>query len=268
MRLLSPIGPIVWTRQTAPTSQIRRTPAQDSWLMNEPRDVASARASAPLHRRRYVIAFAAPIVAVGGVALAAGWVTISAGTTVGELLVAGGTLALAWFTYDLGRAARAEGDAVGSQVELERERREQEAQPWVVPAPGPSWTWKSGEGQYTTDAWRKLLPVKNVGPGAALNGAGALNWGSPSGVRAEMLPTSIGPGDREDLRVSWASAPQEDWRRVEGTLEYDDVIRRRWQTRFVIEERESVRCVQVEQVVDISKPWRAVAGPDATATRR
>lgn len=161
--------------------------------MNEPNDLASATESAPLHRRRYVIPCAVSIVAVAGVGLAAGWVTISAGTTVGELLVAGGTLALAWFTYDLGGAARAEGNAVGSQVELERERREQEAQPWVVPAPDPSWTWKSGEGQYAADAWKKLLPVKNVGPGAALNVAGALNWGPPSGLTVHILPTSIGP---------------------------------------------------------------------------
>jgi hypothetical protein len=135
---------------------------------------------------------------------------------------------------------------VGSQVELERERREQEAQPWVVPAPDPSWTWKNGEAQYAVDAWKKLLPVKNVGPGAALNVVGTLNWPPPSGVTVDILPTSIGPGDREDLRVNWASAPRAEWRRVEGTLEYDDVIHRRWQTRFVIEEKDSVRTVQVD----------------------
>jgi hypothetical protein len=204
------------------------------------------------------------IIAAIAIVVAAGWVTVSGTTTVGDLLVGGGTLALAWFTYGLGRAARAEGIAMGAQVELERERREQEAQPWVVPAPDPTWLWHDGEGRYAAGEWKKFLPVKNVGPGAALNVAGALNWGPPSGVTVDILPTSIGSGDREDLRVNWASTPRQEWTRVEGTLEYDDVIDRRWQTRFVIEDKDGVRTVQVTSVLDISKPWRNVAGPHAT----
>jgi hypothetical protein len=219
-----------------------------------------------MDRRHRPVGLGLAIIIAVVVVLAAGWVTITGSMTAGDLVVGVGTLALAGFTYRLGSAALVESGEVRAQVAIERERLDSEAQPWVVPAPDPGWTWHSGEGRYAGEEWRRLLPVKNVGPGAALNVKGTLNWPPPSGTVVDIMSTSIGAGEREDLRVNWAPSPKDDWRRVEGVLEYGDVNKRRWQTRFVIEERDGVRTVEVTEVLDISRPWRGVAGEQATAT--
>jgi hypothetical protein len=221
---------------------------------------------ASLMDRRRLLLLAGLVTVVVVVVLTAGWVTIASSMTAGDLLVGVGTLALAAFTYRLGSAALAESARVGDQVAIERERLDGEAQPWVVPAPDPSWSWRSGEGRYAGDDWKRLLPVKNVGPGAALNVKGSLNWPPPSGTVVDVMPTSLGPGEREDLRVNWVPSPKDDWSRVEGTLNYSDVNKRLWQTRFVIEQRNEVRTVEVSEILDVSKPWRGVAGEDATTT--
>jgi hypothetical protein len=89
--------------------------------------------------------------------------------TLGDLIVGLGTLALAGFTYWLGKSARAEGSQIAAQVQLERERMDSEAQLWVVPAPDPAWSWKEGVGRYGDGEWMRLFPVKNIGSGLALN---------------------------------------------------------------------------------------------------
>ena len=176
-------------------------------------------------------------------------ITLAGTMTLGDLIVGLGTLALAWSTYGLGKAARAEGSQVGAQVELERERLEREGQPWVVPAPDPDWSWRGGEGRYGGEMWKTLLPVRNIGPGAALNVKGLLHWGPPSGVHVDILPTSVGAGDRGDLRVHWAGPARTDWERVQGRLDYDDIHGGRWRTTFVIETQGEARIVQVTGVV-------------------
>ena len=230
-----------------------REPSHDVGRL--PRSTWSNAAAAPTlrgvrHHRASLIA-AAVLVIVVGVPIAAGSVTVSHTTTVGDLLVGLGTLALAWFTFGLGAAARSEGSQVAAQVKLERERLDTEAQPWVTPAPDPAWAWASGSSHYSNNAWMSMFPVKNIGAGAALNITGRLQWGPPSGLFVDMLPTSLGAGEEEDLRVDWkAPAPEDfEWRRVEGTLDYSDTIGRNWRTTFVIENRDNARYVQVRNVL-------------------
>jgi hypothetical protein len=186
-------------------------------------------------------------------------IRITGTMTLGDLIVGLGTLALAGFTYWLGKSARAEGSQVAAQVQLERERLDSESRPYVVPAPDPAWTWGEGNGQYAANWWRSLLPVKNVGPGAALNVKGELHWGPPSGVHVDLLPTSVGPGDREDLRVHWDGNARDEWQRVEGRIDYDDIQGGRWRTVFVIESRGQARSVQVTGTLQMPGTTRPVA---------
>src|ERR1700677_2381690 len=96
--------------------------------------------------------------------------------TLGDLIVGLGTLALAGFTYWLGRSAREEGAQVADQVKLERERLEREAQPWVVLAPDPDWAWGTGAGRYGGNVWMERFPVKNIDTGAELHVKRSLSW--------------------------------------------------------------------------------------------
>jgi hypothetical protein len=188
-------------------------------------------------------------------------IRITGTMTLGDLIVGLGTLALAGFTYWLGKSARAEGSQVAAQVEMQRERIDSEAQPWVVPAPDPAWSWKEGEGRYADGEWMRLFPVKNIGSGLALNVTGSLKWGPPSGVHVDMLPTSVGPREREDLRVHWDAPTRNEWQRVQGTLDYGDGVGRRWRTTFQILTRNGARYVQVEHVLHM--PGRTIPVADA-----
>jgi hypothetical protein len=178
--------------------------------------------------------------------------------TLGDLSVGLGTLALAAFTYWLGKSARAEGSQVAAQVQIERERLDSEAQPWVVPAPDPEWSWKEGEGRYADGEWMRLFPVKNIGSGLALNVKGSLKWGPPSGVHVDMLPTSVGPREREDLRVHWDAPSRNEWRHLKGTLDYGDSVGRRWRTTFKILTLNGARYVEVADVLEMPGSTRPV----------
>ena len=170
--------------------------------------------------------------------------------TLGDLIVGLGTLALAGFTYWLGRSARTEGSQVAQQVELETKRMDVETEPYVVPAPDADWTERGGQGRYSSELWRTLLPVKNVGPGGALNVLGELDFGPPSGVKVRIIPTSIGPGEAVDMRVHWASEPRprDEWKRVKGTLDYDEINGDGWRTTFLLDYDGEYRHITIESV--------------------
>lgn len=208
----------------------------------------------PVRRDRILVGCVVAIVV--GVCALADWPSVSSTATLGDLLVGFGTLALAWFTFGLGRAAQSEGLAVRAQVELEQARMDREREPYVVPAPDPGWSVSEGEGKpgHTSGEWLDL-PVKNVGPGAALNVRGILKW-APGvapyafpGVRADILPTSLGPGEREELRINWPGSGRVSWKRVEGTLDYEDVLGNSWRTQFVVAEEAGVRQIEVKFVL-------------------
>jgi hypothetical protein len=64
-----------------------------------------------------------------------------------------------------------------------------------------------------------------------------------------MLPTSVGPREREDLRVHWDAPSRNEWQRVQGTLDYGDSAGRRWRTTFEIVTLNQARYVEVAHVV-------------------
>jgi hypothetical protein len=172
-------------------------------------------------------------------------------------LVALGTLALAFGTVFLAlqarneaRAVKRESQQIAEQVTLQREQMESAQRPYVIPFADPDWSWKDGLGRYNQDRWKYLLPVKNAGPGAALNVQGALNFGPPSGVTAPIIRTNLAAGDKEDLRLhveaEWSQGV--DWKSVAGWLDYEDAQGGRWRTEFRIEQETSARYLNVKDV--------------------
>jgi len=168
--------------------------------------------------------------------------------TLGDLGVALGTLLLAFFTFNLGRAAT-------RQVALQRAKEEAKTRPYVVPAPSHEWAVRNGEGEYI-DSWRQRFPVKNTGQGTALNVQCMLDFRGRGGTTVRTVPTSLAGGDQEDLRVHW-DAPalgMEEWSSVGGRIDFEDVVGARWQTTFQLNTENEVRYVYVKDVVQITGP--------------
>lgn len=169
-----------------------------------------------------------------------------------EWIVAGAEISMACATVFLGLQARNEAREVGEQVKIERRQLEAEARPYVVPAPDSKWlgAWPP----YAGVEQRRLIPVKNTGPGTALNVDGALDFGSPTGLKVSIMRTSLAPNDREHLLVQWGGEPRriEDWVNVAGRLDYEDVNGGRWRTNFSIyaeNERLHIHVRDVEQTM-------------------
>jgi hypothetical protein len=158
-----------------------------------------------------------------------GWNALVA---IGTLALAGGTTLLAFQAKNEAQSVAREAKKVGEQaevqreqIELQREQMEAVTLPYVVPAPSFAWSNQRGEGPYAGGEWRRLLPIKNVGPGTALNVRGRLAFGPPSGVTVEFIPTSLAPGDTADLGAHWDAPmrPEEEWAGLTGVLEYEDI---------------------------------------------
>ena len=78
-----------------------------------------------------------------------------------------------------------------------------------------------------------MLPVRNGGPGVALNVRGTLYFPPPSGVSVQIVQTSIGPGKSADLRFNWGGGPTEEgWDRARGYLLYKDIAGVTWRTDY------------------------------------
>lgn len=179
--------------------------------------------------------------------------------TAGDLIVGAGTLALAIFTArlsasarDEGRAVKEQAQAVTQQVELQFGAEQAAIAPFVIPAPEPTWAWSEGAGIYADNGWRQLLPVKNAGPGAALNVHGALEFGPPSGLHVPIISTSLAGGDRENLRLHWEVPTAGDWSNVQGWIEYEDISGRPRRTEFKIRTDQTARYVEVDRVLQRS----------------
>ncbi len=178
-----------------------------------------------------------------------GWNALVA---IGTLALAGGTAFLAFQAKSEAHAVAREAKKVGEQVEVQREeiqlQREQMdavTLPYVVPTPPFAWSNQQGEGRYAGGEWRRLLPIKNVGPGTALNVRGRLSFGPPTGVTVEFIPTSLAPGDSIDLGAHWDAPmrPEAEWAGLTGVLEYEDVSGRPWRSSFRWMDRNGVRYV-------------------------
>jgi hypothetical protein len=76
-----------------------------------------------------------------------------------------------------------------------------------------------------------VLPVKNGGPGVALNVWATLEWPA-TGQNIRTVPTSLAPGDSDTLRIDWRNEPITDWDNVKGVIVYEDIAHVIWETSF------------------------------------
>jgi hypothetical protein len=150
-----------------------------------------------------------------------GWDALAA---IGTLILAIVTAGMAIATFRLARQAREEARAVKDnsgvvkeQVELQREQIEVAQTPLVVPAPQHGWTdgkTPYGEPARSAAPWADVLPVKNVGPGAALNVTGHIDFGPLFGDKpdkvVQLVPTSLASSESQDLCQWPSSSPH--WR--------------------------------------------------------
>ena len=152
-----------------------------------------------------------------------------------EWAVAAGTFALAIATVWLAKRAHDEAKQVGEQVALQREQIEASALPNVYPVARHDWAWKMDNSRYEGSNRTYLLPVKNGGPGLALNVTGqvcAREYEGMGAYQRSIIAGSIASGDEYDTRLSEGGVEQ--WIAGSfGYLRYDDVTGVSWETRFI-----------------------------------
>jgi hypothetical protein len=204
-----------------------------------------------------------PVLKSGGWAF--GWDALAA---IGTLILAIVTVGLAKATFRLASQARDEARAVKDnsgvvkeQVELQREQAEAAQRPLVVPAPPLGWsdgTTPYGDEMFGGPRWAKMLPVKNVGPGAALNVTGHIDFGptfsdTPDG-RVRIVSTSLAASEAQDLRLDWRETPNTDWSSAVGKLDYEDIAGGRWETFFDVDVETRRRYIRVKRTVLAMRP--------------
>jgi hypothetical protein len=152
------------------------------------------------------------------------------GVVIGTLALAAATVWLARRTNKAAEAAQAEAAQVAAQGAAA-------LRAYVYPESSAEWAW-SITG-YTSEIGgglgQRVLPLRNGGPGIALNVDGHVRRGT-EGERIELYAGSIAPGHLIDARPatqieggwgSWAGT----WR---GELRYGDLNNDRWITYFTI----------------------------------
>jgi hypothetical protein len=168
-------------------------------------------------------------------------------TAIGTIAAAAATLFLALVTLWLVVQTRAE-------LTIERHRIEAAQRPRVFPAPPTAWT--DGADEYA-GRWPQLLPVKNGGPGVALNVRLRLQWPPPSGIFVQSVTTNLAPGDFTDLRLDWGATPNTDWNNITGKLTYEDVVGALWQTEFrVFVEHDRYRYIELYETRLLTRAGR------------
>jgi hypothetical protein len=188
-----------------------------------------------------------------------GWDALAAIGTIGLAIVTAG---MAFATFRLARQARDEARAVKDnsgvvkeQVELQRAQAEAAQRPLVVPAPSAGWT--DGKDPYNSQSgpppWALVLPVKNVGPGAALNVTGHIDFGPLFSDKPDrtvrLVPTSLASSESQDLRLDWRDQPNTDWSSATDKLDYEDVAGGRWETFFDVDVETGRRYIRVKRTV-------------------
>jgi hypothetical protein len=167
-------------------------------------------------------------------------------TAIGTLTAAAATLILAGVTLALVFATRGSVAKAAEEIAITRERLDASQRPHVFPAPNLEWI--AGSERYA-GRWNEVLPVRNGGPGVALNVFGQLQWPSPSGVFVMLIATSLAPNTAQDMALDWSS-PRDDWDNVSGFLEYEDVTGSRWRTGFHIQSRRHIRVLETTPVAE------------------
>jgi hypothetical protein len=183
-------------------------------------------------------------------------------TAIGTLIAAGAAMGLAAVTGWLVLTTRGMVSKAGEEIAVERRRIDEATKPHVFPAPTGDW---GDDGGYTTEfadrnVWRTVLPVTNGGPGVALNVKAQLRWGPPSGILAETVPTSLGPGESRNLVINWGANVQEEWLQVQGALYYEDVSGALWETNFRVYGERERHFVEVQQTRMVKSADGTVVG--------
>jgi hypothetical protein len=146
--------------------------------------------------------------------------------------VAAGTLVLASATFQLARRARDEAAAVrdeaeqvSEQIKLQREQYDASFRPCVYPSAPAEWV----SGPSPNDA---SLPLKNGGPGLALNVRGRVVWNLSRGswMTVYLYASSIAPADSADARLSKPAI--KGWVGAMGYVRYADFAGKDWVTYF------------------------------------
>lgn len=154
------------------------------------------------------------------------------GVALGTMLLAATT---AWLAYEARREGRASAHAttiMGEQVELQRVQMNLATQPLVYPAVTRAWASRVAGSGYDS-AGAQLLPLRNGGPGLALNVHGACYITDPTrGTRRsfEIHGGSIAAGEVFDARAE--SPVVSGWSGVDGFVTYEDISGEEWVTHF------------------------------------
>jgi hypothetical protein len=147
-------------------------------------------------------------------------------TSLAEWLVAAGTLGLAAATYWLARRAREEAQAVRKESDRLGDQARAVLRAYVYPESSAEWAQARGEWTSVGNQW--ALPLRNGGPGLALNVAGSIKV---EGVEdtTPLVAGSIASGRTLNARPA---APVAGWGKVSGELRYRDLNGDEWVTRF------------------------------------
>jgi hypothetical protein len=143
-----------------------------------------------------------------------------------DWLVAIGTGALAAATFTLAKRAREEAQAVRKESERLGEQARAALRAEVYPESSAEWA--QGSGEWAGETSRKL-PLRNGGPGLALNVTGTVTFEGVEG-RTPLYAGSIAPGGTLNARPR---APlTAGWGKASGELRYSDLNGDEWLTRF------------------------------------
>jgi len=157
--------------------------------------------------------------------------------SVASWAVAVGTFGLALATYRLARGAadeveavRDEASQVAKQIELQREQMDDARRAFVFPS--VPYGWALAEGEWSSRQ-KAVLPIKNGGPGLALNVQGRIvRWRGQgrSFAQVTLVGSSVAPGDGAEVRLS--EVVPEGWAGWSGYLRYSDLLGDSWVTYF------------------------------------
>jgi hypothetical protein len=153
-----------------------------------------------------------------------------------EWAVAAGTIGLAIATYAVARSARAEARAVSTEATQLTEQAAASLRAYVFPESSAEWVWDiTGYTTGVPSGVSRTLPLRNGGPGVALNVNGHVRPGTQGGQIA-LYAGSIAPGDSmlarpaRDIEGGWGG-----WAGTwHGELSYGDLNGDLWITRFTI----------------------------------
>lgn len=161
--------------------------------------------------------------------------------------VAIGTALLAFATFVLARSARDEASAVRDEARRVALQAEAALRAYVYPEAIADWA-------QDRDIWagrrNDSLPLRNGGPGLALNVKGKVGWPGREGQGRDLYGGSIASGQSAVGRLAFPA--DAGWNGAVGHLRYSDLNGDDWETHFTITHGEGG-----QDVVDHDAPARA-----------